>query len=386
MIKKGYYVFLMTVFLFFIGVKWNNVHIAGGTNTQRTMKKTFRILAAIAALPILLSSCQDIFRRTQTGTLLISLQDARPTPTRSGAQDVGDFLLTVKDASGNVFYDGPFSSSPDELSVPAGSYSVSAVSQEFYEPAYDEPQWGDTQIVSVPAGGSVSAILVCSQLNSGLRLRVDDSFSEAFPAGTLYLKAFEGLLEHAYSEKRTAYFLPGKVTVSLDDNGYVQTLFSRSLEERQVLSVLLSANVDTKSGGIEIQVDTAREWLSEHFILGGQGGGGIEDAYDVETARAHAGEKGVWVCGYIAGIATNTAKFAFEPPFSKNTNLILGSRATSTDKEHLLSVELKSGAIRDALNLQDHPELLGEKLYIKGDLVSAYYGIPGLKAPTNYEF
>ena len=106
----------------------------------------------------------------------------------------------------------------------------------------------------------------------------------------------------------------------------------------------------------------------------------------METARAHAGEKGVWVCGYIVGIATNTAKFAFEPPFSKNTNLVLGSRTSSTDKEHLLTVELKAGDIRDALNLQDHPDLVGEKVYLKGDLVSAYYGIPGLKAPSDYQF
>ena len=133
-------------------------------------------------------------------------------------------------------------------------------------------------------------------------------------------------------------------------------------------------------------MDTTREWLSENFTLGGSGGGDIEEAYDVETARAHAGEKGVWVCGYIVGIATNTAKFAFEPPFSKNTNLVLGSRTSSTDKEHLLTVELRAGDIRDALNLQDHPELVGEKVYLKGDLVSAYYGIPGLKAPNDYQF
>ena len=133
-------------------------------------------------------------------------------------------------------------------------------------------------------------------------------------------------------------------------------------------------------------MDTTREWLAENFTLGGSAGGDVTEAYDVETARAHAGEKGVWVWGYIVGIATNTGKFAFEAPFSKNTNLVLGSRTSSTDKEHLLTVELKSGDIRNALNLQDHPGLVGEKVYLKGDLVSAYYGIPGLKAPSEYQF
>ena len=295
-------------------------------------------------------------------------------------------MLSITDASGKSWYEGPFSDSPDELTVPAGNYTVSVVSEAFDEPAFDAPQWGDTQVVSVPSGGSISVLLVCQQLNCGLRLVVERSFSNAFPDGKLYLKSFEGLLEYDYDEWRTAYFLPGKVTVSLDDDGYIQTLFSRNLEERQILSVRLSANIDTRSGGIDIQVDTTREWLTENFTLGGSGGGDISDAYDVETARAHAGEKDVWVYGYIVGIATNTAKFAFEPPFNKNTNLVLGSRTTSTDKEHLLTVELKAGDIRSALNLQDNPGLLGEKVYIKGDLVSASYGIPGLKAPTDFQF
>ena len=349
------------------------------------MKKTFCLLAALAALLVLPTSCQDLFRSSQTGTLRITLQDARPTPTRAGGQDLGDFLLSITDASGTTWYEGAFSDSPDELTVPAGNYTVSVVSEEFDEPAFDTPQWGDTQVVSVPSGGSISVILVCQQLNSGLRIIVQPSFSNAFPDGKLYLKSFEGLLEYDYDEWRTAYFLPGKVTVSLDDDGYIQTLFSRNLEERQILSVRLSANIDTRSGGIDIQLDTTREWLSENFTLGGSGGVDISDAYDVETARAHVGEKDVWVYGYIVGIATNTAKFAFEPPFSKNTNLVLGSRTSSTDKEHLLTVELKAGDIRNALNLQDNPELLGEKVYLKGDLVSAYYGIPGLKAPTDFQ-
>ena len=92
------------------------------------------------------------------------------------------------------------------------------------------------------------------------------------------------------------------------------------------------------------------------------------------------------MAGYIVGVATNTGKIAFDPPFTKNTNLVLGTKASTTDKDRCLSVELRAGELRDALNLQDHPDLQGRKVYIKGDLVSAYYGIPGLKAPTEYQF
>ena len=91
------------------------------------------------------------------------------------------------------------------------------------------------------------------------------------------------------------------------------------------------------------------------------------------------------MAGYIVGVATGTGKIAFTPPFTKNTNLVLGTKASTADKDRCLSVELRAGDIRDALNLQDHPSLLGRKVHIKGDLVSAYYGIPGLKAPTDYQ-
>ena len=326
------------------------------------MKKILR-LAALAALLLPAGACRDYFRQSRTGTLLISLRDPFPAPTRAAQAlpDVGAFRVTVTDAAGKVYYDGPYERTPDELPVPAGAYTVSAVSAAFDAPAYDTPLWGDTQVVSVA--------LACSQLNCGLRLAVDDSFRKTFAGGTLYLTGPGGRLEHPYDEERIAFFRPGAVTVELDEGGYRQTLFSRPLEARQILSIRLCATVGSKSGGIRLQLDTARIWLSEQFTPGGAG----------------AGEKGVWVAGYIVGVATGTGRIAFAPPFTKNTNLVLGAKASTADKDRCLAVELRAGDIRDALNLQDNPSLLGRKVYMKGDLVSAYYGIPGLKAATEYQ-
>jgi hypothetical protein len=47
-------------------------------------------------------------------------------------------------------------------------------------------------------------------------------------------------------------------------------------------------------------------------------------------------------------------------------------------------VELKKGAARDALNLVDNPQVLGHTVWLKGDLVESYYGIPGLKNVTEF--
>ena len=55
------------------------------------------------------------------------------------------------------------------------------------------------------------------------------------------------------------------------------------------------------------------------------------------------------------------------------------------DRSACLSVNLPSGRVRDALNLVDNQSLLGRKVCIKGNIVEAYYGIPGLKGIVDFE-
>ena len=109
-----------------------------------------------------------------------------------------------------------------------------------------------------------------------------------------------------------------------------------------------------------------------------------DNAYAVAEACGHAGENDVWVQGYIVGVATGSRRISFGGPFSKNTNLVLGPCDTTTVREHCLAVQLPAGPVRSALNLVDNPDLAGREIYIKGDLVDAYYGIPGLKSPSDY--
>ena len=94
-----------------------------------------------------------------------------------------------------------------------------------------------------------------------------------------------------------------------------------------------------------------------------------DGAYAIPEAYEHAGESGAWVQGYIVGIATSSRKFPSD---------------TTIVRERCLAVQLPAGKIRDSLNLVDHPGLTGREIYIKGDLVDAYFGIPGLKSPSEY--
>ena len=338
------------------------------------------LLAALAAAPV---SCRDLLSggEDETGAICVHF-----TATKGGLSqipDTGEFTLVVLASDGSTIYSGLYSQSPETIIVSAGNYTVSALSCRFSEPVFDCPQWGATQIVSVAAGQTASVYLECTQLNCGIRLLPDATFRTAFPRGTIYLKSAEGSLMYSYNESRTAYFKAGTVGVLLENEGTTQTLCSRTMEAAEMLTLGLSASEGNTTSGITVAVDTTRSWTSDNFHVGDDQSGPAE-AWDVTEARSHIGETDVWVQGYIVGVATGTGKFQFSGTFSKNTNIILGLRSNSTDKDYLLSVELPKGNARDALNLQDNPDLLGKKVAVKGDLVSAYYGIPGLKSADDW--
>lgn len=137
---------------------------------------------------------------------------------------------------------------------------------------------------------------------------------------------------------------------------------------------------------MRIEVDTCRFWITDEFELGGTNRGeGKEEAFSVAEARQRAGETDVWVYGYIVGGDLSSSKCSFAAPFSSRTNIVLASKSSCKDKESCLSVQLAKGDIRDALNLVDHESYLGRQVFLKGNLVEAYYGIPGLQSITEFE-
>ena len=134
-------------------------------------------------------------------------------------------------------------------------------------------------------------------------------------------------------------------------------------------------------------VDTARNWTNDSYVIGGSSGkgNGSSDALTVSQALASVGEEDVWVCGYVVGGDLSSSSASFTAPFTSRTNIVLGPRSSTTSRTSCLSVQLPSGEIRDELNLVDNPSLLGRKISLRGDIVEAYYGMPGIKNITEYE-
>ncbi len=358
--------------------------------------------AAFAAL-VAVNSCEMLGLQPDAGKgeLRISLAGGQESLTRAGLAipDTSDFLLTVKDSQGKAVYDGKYGDSPESMELPAGSYTIAIMSGEFSRPAFSAPQLGDEQCVVVPSGKSVDVKLVCRQVNSGIRLRIDPGFLEEYPNGVLLLKSSLGRLVYGYSEKRIAYFKPGDVSLVLNQGATDKVLMTKELKAQEIheLKVLVSSSGGSSSGsssssgggkgGMSVVVDTARVWKSDVYVIGGGNGAGsgTYDALTVSEALSSIGEEEVWVSGYIVGGDLSSSSASFRKPFDSRTNILLGPRSSTSDKEACLSVQLSSGGLRDALNLVDNPSLLGRKICLKGNIVEAYYGIPGLKNVTEYE-
>lgn len=351
------------------------------------------------ALLFLLSgavACDDFARvpgEEKMGQLRWVMDHRAMTKAAEEIPDTNDFLLTVKDAKGSILYDGPYGDSPDPLPVTEGSYTVSVVSVPFTSPAFERPQYGDTQVVYVAEGQVVTIKLGCTLQNCGIRLRTAPDFLETFPNGVLYASQGDVKLAYMYMEDRIAYMFPGDVSVLLYDKGVFESLFTRNISPREILTLKISAPGKEGHGtnSVNISVDTTKVWSRESFVIGednqqGNGGTSPQDAISVGEASSHIGEEGLWVHGYIVGgDLTSTGASVKTSGITKATHLAIADRSSVTAKESCVAVELPSGKVRDALNLVDHPGLIGTRVYVKGNIVDKYFGTTGLKGTSDYQ-
>lgn len=349
------------------------------------MKKLI-ISAAIAAA--ILSGCSllEEEKQSQDGSLRIMMDRNQ---TKAGLPDTDNFRLVVTGPDKNVVYDGRYCDSPSVLTVSPGTYCIEATSCDFSSPAFSKPQYGATEYAVVKAGAIADVTLVCTQMNSGIVIRASKSMESYAPGGWFNLKSSQGTLKYSFTETRPAYFSPGSIAVSLVNSSKEETLFTKSLSASEMLSVGVSAPSDGSSSGssVVLSVDTTCTWTSYNYNFGSSSGGSddIEDAIYVADVSYNAGKENVWVYGYIVGSMKSSSSFENAAPFSSNTNICLSSRTMAYVKEECVCVELRAGAIRDALNLQSNPSLLGKKVYVKGNIVSAYYGLPGVKGVSQYK-
>lgn len=331
-------------------------------------------------------SCPVVLSFSEEYNLLVN--DILTKGGMTNLPDTNEFILSIREkGSGEELFRGLYKERPEEILLDEGEYIFGVYSVEFEEPTFEKPQFGDEQSISVVPSG-ISVKFSCKQLNSGLRLDFDDTFTKLFPSSRIYITQNEWQLEYPYTEDRIAYFHSGKVDLHLATGESVRKLLTRTLESSDILTIRFSADLSDNVGAdFHIAVDTGRVWITEDYVYGKERDGSARSrALLVSDLENMVGSEDVWVKGYVVGGDLSSSSAVYAPPFSSQTNFMISDRPSASSRDGCASVELKSGTIRDNLNLVSHPEILGKVVYLKGNIVESYFGLVGIKSLSEYSF
>lgn len=119
------------------------------------------------------------------------------------------------------------------------------------------------------------------------------------------------------------------------------------------------------------------------------GAGTQDNPYNVAAVIGGATGTEVWVKGYIVGwvegqVLKDGAHFDANN-VSVATNLLISDNPNAASLDEAVPVQLPSGDVRTALNLQNNPSNLGKEVLLKGNL-EKYFGVAGVKTVTQYVF
>jgi hypothetical protein len=348
-----------------------------------------------ALLAVLLAGCEGNWNKGECPVRLsfeknieVMLDELRTKGGEMQIPDTNDFILVIyKGQDREQIFKDLYKNKPQEILLDEGEYTFGVYSIEFDKPAFNSPQFGDEQTLHLDSEGA-SVVFDCKQMNSGLKLTFQSSFTDQFPDSHITLRQESDALNYYYDEQRVSFFRKGKVEILLSTAEKSRQLLSRTLDANEILTIHFSADLSGTSGAdISIAIDTGRVWINEDYIYGKERDGSVKSrALTLEDLPGMIGSEDVWVKGYIAGGDLSSSGATYVPPFTSRSNLMISDRQSANSREGCASVELKSGKIRDSLNLVDFPENLGKLVYVKGKIVEAYFGLPGIKNVSEYSF
>ena len=93
------------------------------------------------------------------------------------------------------------------------------------------------------------------------------------------------------------------------------------------------------------------------------------------------------VTGYIVGWVDGNGYATgaqFNVPSEAQTEILIAASASETNPDNCIPVQLPKGEMRDALELNAHPALLGQKLLVYGS-IEKYFSVAGIKSPSYAE-
>lgn len=209
------------------------------------------------------------------------------------------------------------------------------------------------------------------------------TITEASSAGTLNFKNagdvnFGVVLEGVQTQEIEVVTdgLSENVSVSVEGEGFTADVTSLPSTGGSVNVTFEGAAAGTAKGTITLKSGDLKATTNLVAVVA-EHRGTLNDALSVEDVAILCDKTGTteyWVSGVVAGSAANNGALAEETTY---TNLALGTA------EPYVPVQLPKGDIRTAINPYDNPDMVGETVWVKGQLLT-YFSVAGIKNLTDY--
>jgi hypothetical protein len=327
------------------------------------------------------------------GTLIVDVAVETPFGVRTRSASLDNYVFLLIKQGGDTLYNSTVEAiTGSALSLEPGYYVIEVFNETFTVPAFDKPYYYCRDTAAVVGGESCKVFLVCKQVNAGVRVVFSEAFSVQHASYSINISGTGGSLNYdSTSEDRWGYFFPGQINLTLTADGSSSDPVERQIQEKYMYTFLVEESGGTQDNVepvITVSVDTTRSWITSLWNDTGGTVRGLtkETAYTIAQASTlEGGLNDIWVCGYIVGCYSSNGSFLYEGSNSA-TNLALADTDSYIEKPMSYPVELPLGAIRDALNVVDHPDYIHTKVWIKGKTNASYFGLPGMKSPKEYSW
>ena len=227
------------------------------------MKKFFTL--ALASLMLLSCSKDSIWNAQEQGQLSVNVEQGASIFVETKAEvSTGDFNLKIVKNGGKVEYDGKVSAFTSPMTLPTGTYTVSAENITAAEALADrgKQRLADTQEnVTVSANQTNTITLNCEMVNSQVSFAFDDTFKSAFDmANTQITESSRSIVwsKDATHDKEIAYFDPGDLNYTIKtkragaDKTYTGTI---ALQAKTWHKLTVKASVENGQLGITVTAD-----------------------------------------------------------------------------------------------------------------------------------
>lgn len=227
------------------------------------MKKFFTL--ALASLMLLSCSKDSIWNAQEQGQLSVNVeQGASVFVETKAAVNTGDFNLKIFKNGGKVEYNGKVSAFTSPMTLPTGTYTVSAENITEAEALTDRgaQRLADTQEnVTVNANKTTNITLNCVMVNSKVSFAFDETFKSAFEMeNTQITESSRSIVwsKNATLESEIAYFEPGTLnyTITTKRAGEDKTYTGQvEMAAKTWHKLTVKANVENGQLGITVTAD-----------------------------------------------------------------------------------------------------------------------------------